>query len=45
VAEWRSALPYGKNEQPPKVGNARVRLEWDHPLSEWDYFKFKDDLR
>jgi hypothetical protein len=29
VAEWRSALPYRKNEQPPKVEDARVRFEWD----------------
>jgi hypothetical protein len=29
VAEWRSALPYRKNEQPPKVGDATARFEWD----------------
>jgi hypothetical protein len=33
VAEWRSALPYLKNEQPPKVGEAKAPFEWD-PLND-----------
>jgi hypothetical protein len=33
VAEWRSALPYRKNEQPPKVGDAKAPFEWD-PLND-----------
>jgi hypothetical protein len=28
TAEWRSARPSSKNEQPPKVGNAKTRFEW-----------------
>jgi hypothetical protein len=27
TAEWRSARPFRKDEQPPR--DARVRLEWD----------------
>jgi hypothetical protein len=35
VADWRSALPSFKKEQPPKVGNARARFEGD-PFFEWE---------
>jgi hypothetical protein len=33
VAEWRSARPSFKNEQPPKAGDAKARLGWD-PLND-----------
>lgn len=29
TAEWRSALPYRKNEQPPMAGEDRLRFAWD----------------
>ena len=29
TAEWRSARPFRKNEQPPKAGDAKDRFEWD----------------
>ena len=29
TAEWRSARPSRKNEQPPKAGDAKLRFEWD----------------
>ena len=29
TAEWRSARPSRKNEQPPKAGDAKDRFEWD----------------
>jgi hypothetical protein len=29
TAEWRSARPSRKNEQPPKAGDDKVRFEWD----------------
>jgi hypothetical protein len=29
TAEWRSAWPPRKNEQPPKAGDAKDRFEWD----------------
>ena len=29
TAEWRSARLSRKNEQPPKAGDAKDRLEWD----------------
>ena len=29
TAEWRSARPSFKKEQPPKAGDAEVRFEWD----------------
>ena len=29
TAEWRSARPFRKNEQPPKAGDAMDRFEWD----------------
>jgi hypothetical protein len=28
TAEWRSARPSRKNEQPPKTEDAKVRFEW-----------------
>ena len=28
TAEWRSARPFQKNEQTPKVGDAKARFEW-----------------
>jgi hypothetical protein len=34
TAEWRSARPSGKNEQPPKVGNAKTRFEWADPYND-----------
>ena len=33
AAEWRSARPFRKNEQPPKAGDAKDRLAWD-PLND-----------
>jgi hypothetical protein len=32
TAEWRSARPSRKNEQPPKAGDAKAQFEWD-PLN------------
>jgi hypothetical protein len=32
TAEWRSARPSRKNEQPPKAGDPKLRFEWD-PLN------------
>jgi hypothetical protein len=29
TAEWRSARPPRKNEQPPKAGDAQARWVWD----------------
>ena len=29
TAEWRSARPFRKSEQPPKAGDAKDRFEWD----------------
>jgi hypothetical protein len=29
TAQWRSARPFHKNEQPPKAGDAKVRFEWN----------------
>jgi hypothetical protein len=29
TAEWRSPRLSRKNEQPPKAGDAKARLEWD----------------
>ena len=29
TAEWRTARPSRKNEQPPKAGDAKDRFEWD----------------
>jgi hypothetical protein len=29
TAEWRSARPFRKNEQPPKAENAKARFEWN----------------
>jgi hypothetical protein len=33
TAEWRSACPSHKDEQPPKTGDPRVRFEWE-PLND-----------
>ena len=33
TAQWRSAQPYRKNEQPPKAGDDRLRFAWD-PLND-----------
>jgi len=35
TAEWRSARPSHKSEQPPKAGDAKDRFKWD-PLYEYD---------
>ena len=29
TAEWRSARPPRKNEQPPKAGDAKFQFEWE----------------
>jgi hypothetical protein len=29
TAQWRSAWPPRKGEQPPKAGGAEVRFEWE----------------
>ena len=29
TAEWRSARPFRKNEQPPKAEDAKARFEWN----------------
>jgi hypothetical protein len=29
TAEWRSARPSSKNEQPPKAGDTKARFEWN----------------
>ena len=29
TAEWLSARPYRKNEQPPKAGTAKALFGWD----------------
>jgi hypothetical protein len=34
TAEWRSAWPSHKNEQPTKAGDARVQFEWDYPYND-----------
>jgi hypothetical protein len=34
TAEWRSAQPSSKNEQPPKAGNAKTRFEWADPYND-----------
>jgi len=33
TAEWRSARPSLKKEQPPKAGDAKFRFQWD-PLND-----------
>jgi hypothetical protein len=34
TAEWRSARPSSKSEQPPKVGNAKTRFERADPYND-----------
>jgi hypothetical protein len=34
TAEWRSARPSSKSEQPPKAGNAKTRFEWADPYND-----------
>jgi hypothetical protein len=34
TAEWRSARPFRKNEQPPKAGDAKDRLSGTHYMTD-----------
>ena len=33
TAEWISARPYRKNEQPPKAEDAWMPFQWEHPFN------------